>query len=191
MICQTSHHLASGVLHAGSLITYWITFFSTSHYWETRFQRPIRLSISVTVIDLAPTWLEYKQLISVCQSFFNSISTAGKYWFLLSDTYLATWLLLLLLLVIGSAKSWHLSNVLSLEVIKQLDSGKSCRKVAEDFGCGKTQIARCKTERVDILKEWESGSRSDLKYVKKRKTVYDVVNSLTWEWFCKKTFPRY
>ena len=24
-----------------------------------------------------------------------------------------------------------------LEVIKQLDSGKSCRKVAEDFGCGK------------------------------------------------------
>ena len=73
-----------------------------------------------------------------------------------------------------------------LEVIKQLDSGKSCRKVAEDFGCGKTQIARCKTERVDILKEWESGSRSDLKYVKKRKTVYDVVNSLTWEWFCKK-----
>ena len=58
-----------------------------------------------------------------------------------------------------------------LEVIKQLDSGKYCRKVAEDFGCGKTQIARCKTERVDILKEWESGSRSDLKYVKKRKTV--------------------
>jgi hypothetical protein len=35
------------------------------------------------------------------------------------------------------------------------------------------------------MKEWESGGRSDLKYIKKRKTIYEELNSEIWDWFCK------
>lgn len=71
-----------------------------------------------------------------------------------------------------------------VDVLKRLDNGHSCRTIAKEVGCGKTQIGRIRSERAAILREWESGGRSDLKYVKRRKTVYDDLNGLVWDWFC-------
>ncbi|KAK7099734.1 hypothetical protein V1264_022795 [Littorina saxatilis] len=68
--------------------------------------------------------------------------------------------------------------------LKKLDSGQSCRDVAKEMGCGKTQIARIKSEKEDVMKEWESGARIDQKTVKRRKTQYEDLNNVVWEWFC-------
>ena len=35
------------------------------------------------------------------------------------------------------------------------------------------------------MKECESGTRCDLKYVNRRKGTYEEVNTLVWEWFNK------
>ena len=79
-------------------------------------------------------------------------------------------------------------KVLSLQrrvdVLRRLDSGVSCHAIAKDIGCGKTQICRICSEREAVMREWETGGRSDLKYVKKCKTIYDELNLLVWEWFC-------
>ena len=79
-------------------------------------------------------------------------------------------------------------KILSLEqrvdVLRRLDSGESCRAVAVSCGCGKSEIAQVRTEREEITKEWQSGGRSDLKYLKRRKTVYEDLNGIVWEWFC-------
>jgi hypothetical protein len=79
-------------------------------------------------------------------------------------------------------------KVLTLEqrvqVVKMLDAGKSCRKVAEEMGCGKTQIQAIAKDKISILDEWEKGGNSDLKYVKRRKTTYEALNQLVWDWFC-------
>ena len=72
-----------------------------------------------------------------------------------------------------------------VEVLNLLESGKSLRDVAAQFGCGKTQISRIKSEKDSIMTEWQSGGRSDLKYVKKRKTTYEALNNTVWEWFVK------
>jgi len=78
-------------------------------------------------------------------------------------------------------------QVLSLQrrvdVLRRLDNGVSCRAIAKDIGVGKTQICRIRSEREAVMQEWETGGRSDLKYLKKRKTVYDELNLLVWEWF--------
>ena len=71
-----------------------------------------------------------------------------------------------------------------VDVLRRLDSGVSCRAIANDIGCGKTQICRIHSEREAVMREWETGGRSDLKYVKKRKTIYDELNLLVCEWFC-------
>lgn len=79
-------------------------------------------------------------------------------------------------------------NILSLEqrvdVLKLLDQGTSCRSLAIMLGCGKSQIAAIKREREMILQEWASGSRSDMKYIRKRKPQYAQLNDLVWNWFC-------
>jgi hypothetical protein len=64
-----------------------------------------------------------------------------------------------------------------VQVQKDLENGKSVHTVAETYGCGETQIARIKTHKDSILKDWDSGGRSDLKYVKKRKTTYEELNN--------------
>ncbi len=74
---------------------------------------------------------------------------------------------------------------LRVEVVKMIDSGKSLRAIAQKFDCGRTQISNIKIEREAIMKEWESGGCSDLKYIKKRKTIYEDLNSEIWDWFCK------
>ena len=38
--------------------------------------------------------------------------------------------------------------------------------------------------RVEIEREWaSSGGRCDLKYLKRRKTTYEDLNGLDWDWF--------
>ena len=76
-----------------------------------------------------------------------------------------------------------LSLAQRMDVLRRLDSGQSCRKIAKEVGCGKTQIARIRLERTPISSEWETGGQPDLKYVKKRKTIYEELNQLVWEWF--------
>ena len=58
-----------------------------------------------------------------------------------------------------------------------LDKGTTTRAVAAHFGCGRTQISSIKGNKEEIMKEWEAGTRPDLKYVKRRKTVYENVNT--------------
>ena len=36
---------------------------------------------------------------------------------------------------------------------------------------------------MTIMAEWSSSGRPDLKYVKRRKTTYEELNNLVWEWF--------
>ena len=61
--------------------------------------------------------------------------------------------------------------------INLLESGKSLRDVAAQFVCGRTQISRIKSGIDLIMTEWQSGGRSNLKYVKKRKTTYEALNN--------------
>ena len=72
-----------------------------------------------------------------------------------------------------------------MAVIKKIDSGQSCRDLARELCCGKTQIARIKSERSAIEKEWEAGARITTKYVKRRKTNYEDLKVAVWEWFCQ------
>ena len=58
-----------------------------------------------------------------------------------------------------------------IDVLKQIDNGESCRSIAAAVNCGKTQISRIRNDRAAIMKEWESGARCDLKYVKRHKRI--------------------
>jgi hypothetical protein len=72
-----------------------------------------------------------------------------------------------------------------VDVLKKLDSGRSVRDVAAEFGVGKTQIAMVRsTQRESVKSLWEEGERSDKKTVKRRKTTYETLNTAVWEWFC-------
>ena len=55
-----------------------------------------------------------------------------------------------------------------VDVLKWIDNGESCRSIAAAVNCGKSQISRIRSDRAAILKEWASGTRYDLKYVKRR-----------------------
>ena len=83
----------------------------------------------------------------------------------------------------GDNKRKVLSLAQRMDVLRRLDSGQSCRMIAKEIGCGKTQISRIRLERTVISSEWETGGRPDMKYVKRRKTVYEELNNLVWEWF--------
>ena len=65
--------------------------------------------------------------------------------------------------------------VLTLEqrisVLKKIDSGRSVKEVATEFGCGITQISGIKRKRDSLVKQWEDGGRADQKFMKKRKTL--------------------
>ena len=54
-----------------------------------------------------------------------------------------------------------------VDVLKRIDNGKSCLSIVAAVNCGKSQISRIRSDRAAILKEWESGARYDLKYVKR------------------------
>ena len=58
-----------------------------------------------------------------------------------------------------------------VDVLKRIDNGKSCRSIAAAVNCGKSQMSIIRGDRAAILKEWESGARSDMIYVKRRNFV--------------------
>ncbi len=78
-----------------------------------------------------------------------------------------------------------------VDVLKRIDNGKSCRSIVAAVNCGKSQISRIRSDKAAILKEWESGARYDVKYVKRRKGTYEELNTLVWEWFNKARFTTY
>ena len=82
-----------------------------------------------------------------------------------------------------SAKRKVLGLQERVTVLKWLKGGRSCRAIAAELDCGKTQISRIKMDKEAIMAEWNAGTRLDLKYVKRRKTVYEDLNNLVWAWF--------
>ena len=89
----------------------------------------------------------------------------------------------------GSSSSSRKRKVLDLEqrvaVLKKIDSGQSCRKIANELGVGKTQIKGILYDREDITKQWEAGERTDRKYAKFRKVGYEEIDKVMWEWFTR------
>ncbi|BFZ14341.1 hypothetical protein BsWGS_17380 [Bradybaena similaris] len=71
-----------------------------------------------------------------------------------------------------------------VKVIKRSKSGDSSRKLAADFKVGKTQILAILKGENDIIRRWEDGENGDRKVSKVRKSTYEEVNSIVWDWFC-------
>ena len=67
------------------------------------------------------------------------------------------------------------------EVIKLLDSGKSCRHLADVFGCGKTQIQNILKRKAEVLEDIASNAPLDKKR-KVKDTTYDAINELSLKW---------
>ena len=65
-----------------------------------------------------------------------------------------------------------------VNILKKIDEGKSRRAVLSELGVGKTQVQTIVKEREDILRRWESGERSNKKYVKPRTAGYDELDKL-------------
>jgi len=80
-------------------------------------------------------------------------------------------------------------KILTLEdrvaVLTKIDSGKSCRGIAEELGVGKTQIQNIVKNREDIKKRWESSENKVKKYTKVRKMGYDELDKVVREWFTR------
>ncbi len=72
-----------------------------------------------------------------------------------------------------------------MSVIKKVDSGTSCRAIASEFGVGKTQVQTIVKEKEDIMKRWEEGERSNVKYCKPRTAGYCDLDKIMWEWFTR------
>lgn len=77
-------------------------------------------------------------------------------------------------------------KVLTLEdrvkVIKLLESGRSTRLVAEEFGVGKTQVQQTLKRKAEFMSDYENNVNPESKR-QKRVTVNDDINELTWKWF--------
>lgn len=71
-----------------------------------------------------------------------------------------------------------------VEVIRKSNEGNSTRKLAQMFGCGKTQIVKILKEKAKVLELWNSneGTKSQ-----KRLNVekYGEINGLLWEWYTR------
>ena len=80
-------------------------------------------------------------------------------------------------------------KILTLEervsVLSKIEKGQSCRSVAEELGVGKTQIQNIVKDKEDILKQWAAGESSSKKYTKVRKTGYEEIDKVVWEWFTR------
>ena len=62
------------------------------------------------------------------------------------------------------------------------------RKLAEKFGCGKTQVSNILKQKTLVREEYERGFSSAKK--RNRTSQYSDVNDAVWEWFKKKTEQR-
>ncbi|ESN98205.1 hypothetical protein HELRODRAFT_184409 [Helobdella robusta] len=68
-------------------------------------------------------------------------------------------------------------------VVKKLNDGVSIRKIAEEFGCGKTQIANIRENIESVKRQWEAGVPSENKALKRQKTDFEEINFKLFEWF--------
>ncbi len=71
-----------------------------------------------------------------------------------------------------------------VEVVQRARKGESCHAIAKSLGCGKTQIQSIVNDGDNVLSRWEDGGRADQRYLKARKTDYDELNRLVYDWFC-------
>ena len=80
-------------------------------------------------------------------------------------------------------------KVLTLEervfVLDKIEKGQFCHSVSEELGVGKTQIQNIVKDKEDILKQWAAEESSSKKYTKVRKTGYEEIDKVIWEWFTR------
>ncbi|GBO17543.1 hypothetical protein AVEN_164313-1 [Araneus ventricosus] len=69
----------------------------------------------------------------------------------------------------------------SIEILRQYENGKSARKLAELFYCGRTQINKIIKEKDLILKEYEDFKLRGVKRMRHEK--YVDINEAVLEWF--------
>ncbi|GBO17530.1 hypothetical protein AVEN_50894-1 [Araneus ventricosus] len=69
----------------------------------------------------------------------------------------------------------------SIEILRQYENGKSARKLAELFYCGRTQINKIIKEKDLILKEYEDFKFRGVKRMRHEK--YVDINEAVLEWF--------
>ena len=69
-----------------------------------------------------------------------------------------------------------------VKVIRLLESGRSTRLVAEEFGIGKTQVQQTLKRKAEFMADYENNVNPDSKR-QKCVTVNDNINELTWKWF--------
>jgi hypothetical protein len=62
-------------------------------------------------------------------------------------------------------------------------NGKSCRKIAEELGVGKTQVQAIIKRKAEVLESYEGNISSDRRRLKGRKTGNEEINELCWKWF--------
>ena len=76
-------------------------------------------------------------------------------------------------------------KVLNLEdrvkVIRLMESGKSSRIVAEQFGVGRTQIQQTMKRKAELLSDYENNANPESK--RRRVTGNEDINVPTWRWF--------
>lgn len=80
----------------------------------------------------------------------------------------------------GKRKSLTLQQ--KIDVIRQSESGKSSRNLADIFGVGRTQI-QCIVKNKEEFKKDFAGNAPASKKRNIRKTGYEELNELVWEWF--------
>lgn len=73
-----------------------------------------------------------------------------------------------------------------VKCLKLLESGKSSRVVANEFGVGRTQVQNVLKRKREIMDEYESNGNLNLKRPK-RETEYGELNNLVYRWFLDAT----
>ena len=66
--------------------------------------------------------------------------------------------------------------------VVELSKTKSCRKIAEEFGVGKTQIQSTVKRRAEVLGDYENNVVLDRKR-KRYNGTNDEFNEIMWNWF--------
>ena len=69
-----------------------------------------------------------------------------------------------------------------VKVIKLMESGKSSRILAEQFGVGRTQIQQTLKRKAELMSDYENNANPDSKR-QRRATGNEDINELTWRWF--------
>ena len=77
------------------------------------------------------------------------------------------------------------------QIVEEYENSKGLtgiRKLAEKFGCGKTQVSNIRKQKTLVREEYERGFSSAKK--RNRTSQYSDVNDAVWKWFKKKTEQR-